>query len=262
VIAHYRALDPGKKFYFEFTGGEVSLYRDFLKLAGHLQSRGCRVGMISNASRSMEWWQNVPGKIDHICLSFHPESCKKEHFLKVAGFLRERLRVHVNIMMLPERFDECCEFAERVCGLGDVGLGLQPLLVGLRTELYRYAPGQLIKIEKLQRLLTGKMRHSRKFDIFRGDMIMRSPRRGSKPASPQTFIVRGTNSWKGWKCSAGLEQIVVNMNGWIYRGWCLEGGAIGNIRDERITFPVDSVLCAKSACHCNFDIMCSKTKVQ
>ena len=68
------------------------------------------------------------------------------------------------------------------------------------------------------------------------------------------------NDWSGWHCYAGVEQLIVDMDGSIYRGWCKEGGAIGNIGDAEINLPTDPVLCTKTMCHCNFDIMCTKEK--
>ena len=78
--------------------------------------------------------------------------------------------------------------------------------------------------------------------------------------APQRFISSQTNSWQGWECSIGLEQIVINMHGDIQRGWCSVGGKVGSINDKKVSFPTKPVVCDKSFCHCNLDIMCSKKK--
>ncbi len=63
-----------------------------------------------------------------------------------------------------------------------------------------------------------------------------------------------------WNCYAGIEQLIVDMDGSIYRGWCKEGGVIGNINNKDLNLPSDPVVCTKTMCHCNFDIMCTKEK--
>ena len=45
-------------------------------------------------------------------------------------------------------------------------------------------------------------------------------------------------------------------------GWCRVGGSLGNMKDpDNIAWPVDPVICNKSYCHCNFDIMSKKVLV-
>ena len=82
----------------------------------------------------------------------------------------------------------------------------------------------------------------------------------SDVSSAHRFINEGTNNWAGWKCYAGVEQLVVDMSGYIYRGWCNVGGPIGNINDNTLILPGEPVLCDKSMCHCNYDIMSTKIK--
>ena len=68
------------------------------------------------------------------------------------------------------------------------------------------------------------------------------------------------NDWYGWKCYAGLENLVIDWDGTILRGWCRVGKEIGNAYKE-YTLPYRPVLCNKNFCHCNFDIMCKKEKM-
>ena len=57
---------------------------------------------------------------------------------------------------------------------------------------------------------------------------------------------------------AGLEQIVINFDGTIYEGGVMSG-ELGNIKEPNIIdWPKEPIICNKSFCHCNFDIMCKK----
>ena len=81
-----------------------------------------------------------------------------------------------------------------------------------------------------------------------------------KPIASQRFISSENNSWKDWHCYAGLEQIVVDMFGTIYRGWCLAGGRVGSIFDKKLFLPDKPIHCKVEKCHCNLDIMTTKVK--
>ena len=82
----------------------------------------------------------------------------------------------------------------------------------------------------------------------------------TQASSAHRFISEKTNDWSGWSCYAGIEQLIVDMDGTIHRGWCKVGGVIGNIEDTKLELPMDPVICNKTMCHCNFDIMCTKEK--
>jgi hypothetical protein len=79
-------------------------------------------------------------------------------------------------------------------------------------------------------------------------------------SSAHRFISEKTNDWSGWKCYAGVEQLIVDMDGHFYRGWCKVGGRLGKIDDINLKLPTDPVVCNKTMCHCNFDIMSTKEK--
>jgi hypothetical protein len=92
-------------------------------------------------------------------------------------------------------------------------------------------------------------------------MKMLYPNGASLIVSAHRFINEKANDWSGWKCYAGVEQLIVDQRGMIFRGWCLEGGSIGSIFDADLNLPTESILCTKKMCHCNFDIMSTKEYV-
>lgn len=258
AIRHYE----GKKLYFEFTGGEVTLWRDFIPLCSHLKSLGAEVGFISNGSRALDWWASAIPHFDQVCLSFHSELAKPGHFLDVVKLLHRDRRVHVNVMMKPETFDYCVEFARKVIELENVSIALQPLVIDFQDRLYVYTDAQKAVLAGQQENFSSKVRYTRQFTTYRGSMaaITRKGERNVFPA--HHFIATGMNNWFGWDCYIGVEQIVVDMLGNIKRGWCDVGGVIGNILDPKLMLPVVPIRCNKTMCHCNFDIMATKIDQQ
>jgi MoaA/NifB/PqqE/SkfB family radical SAM enzyme len=256
AIAHYQ----GKKLYFEFTGGEVTLWKDLPALCQFLKEQGCAVGLISNGSRSQEYWSRLLPSIDHVCLSYHSESANDQHFLEIVKQCSESVRVHVNIMMLPEKFNHCYALAAKVKGVKNISLALQPLVVDFGDQLYNYTAIQKDVLDRQHDLLAKHIVYDKKYEYYRGAMAMVTKDGHRHVKAPQRFVSTGQNNWMGWDCYAGVEQIVIDTEGNIFRGWCQVGGKIGNIKDSQMHLPTAPVVCTKSMCHCNLDIMVTKKR--
>jgi hypothetical protein len=161
-------------------------------------------------------------------------------------------------MMSPEKFDECYKLAERVVEYANISLALQPLIVDFGDTLYNYTEEQKKVFDTQHQVFTPRIKHDKEMRTYRGAMKMVNAAGQFKLAGAHQFIARNANDWSGWKCYAGLEQLIVDMDGTVHRGWCKVGGPIGRIDDPNLTFPDEPIVCNKTMCHCNFDIMCTK----
>jgi MoaA/NifB/PqqE/SkfB family radical SAM enzyme len=74
------------------------------------------------------------------------------------------------------------------------------------------------------------------------------------------FIKRNLNQFKDWKCNAGLESLMINWDGEVYRAPCRVGGSLGNINEGNFTVPLEPVICTRDNCTCAADIPLSKVK--
>jgi uncharacterized radical SAM superfamily Fe-S cluster-containing enzyme len=258
VVEHYHP----RKVYFEFTGGEVTLWKDFIKCVEYIKSIGHDVGFISNGSRTLRWWEQNKEKFDHVCLSFHPEEGNADHFIEVVKIMSQQCRTHCNIMMHYNKsiWPKCVTVANEIIKIKNISLALQPLIVDFGENLYSYSDEELAYINNQWTLLGSRIKHDKTWKMYRGSMDMHDTINDLKQnSSAHRFINDKTNNWKGWDCWAGIEQIVVDFDGSIFRGWCRVGGTIGNMKTpEKINWPIDPIRCNKSMCHCNFDIMCKK----
>lgn len=257
-ILKVKEIHPNKKLYFEFTGGEVTVYKHFIDICKFCADNGVKVGLITNGSRTLRYWEENKKYFDHICISFHPEFADEKHFYDVVKLVHNDVRTHVNIMMSPEKFDFCYAVANKIKNLGNLSMALQPLIHDFGDTLFDYNDFQKKIFDKQHDLITKHIKFDRSFDYYRGAMRMVNEEGQSKVSSAHRFISDKTNDWSGWKCYAGVEQLIVDMDGGIYRGWCKVGGAIGNIFDAELSLPTEPITCDKNMCHCNFDIMSTK----
>ena len=261
VIEHYAP----RKIYFEFTGGEVTVWKHFMDMAQYIKEQGHDVGFISNGSRTVRWWNKNKEWFDHVCLSWHPEHADLEHYLEVVKLMSDTCRTHTNVMLHndPELFAKGVILAERLRDeCTNISMALQPLIHEFGTVRFDYTEEQLEIIEQQHELYGAKVKHTKEYNIYRGSMDMIDTVNDLKQSSSaQRFIADNTNNWSGWDCLAGVEQIVIDYNGAVMRGWCKVGGAYGNIKNPnniafwRLEKPIR---CNKDYCHCNFDIMCKK----
>jgi MoaA/NifB/PqqE/SkfB family radical SAM enzyme len=257
-ILKIKETHPNKKLYFEFTGGEVTLYKHFIDICRYCTEQGVKVGLISNGSRTLRYWKENKQYFDHVCLSFHPEFGDADHFIEVVKILNNDVRTHVNIMMSPTEFDYCFDVANKVKDLGNISMALQPLIHDFGEVLFDYTEEQKKVIDEQHSLISRHIKFDKSFEYYRGAMKMVYPDGTSMVSSAHRFINDKENDWSGWKCYAGVEQLIVDQRGMISRGWCLEGGTIGSIFDENLALPTEPIVCTKTMCHCNFDIMSTK----
>jgi MoaA/NifB/PqqE/SkfB family radical SAM enzyme len=259
-ILKVKETHKNKKIYFEFTGGEVTMYRHFAEVCQYCSDLGIKVGLISNGSRTLRYWEENKKYFDHVCLSYHPEHADAEHFVEVIKILHNDVRTHVNIMMSPEKFDHCYAIANKVKNLGNISMALQPLIHDFGDTLFDYTPAQKNIFDKQHELITKHIKYTKSFDYYRGAMKRLNDDGTEQILSAHRFISDKTNDWSGWKCFAGVEQLIVDMDGSYYRGWCKVDGPQGKITDAELSLPNQPVICNKTMCHCNFDIMSTKER--
>lgn len=251
----------GRRLAFEFTGGEVTVYRQFPDLCNYIKGRGGAVGFISNGSRTLRYWEDFRGRADHACLSFHAEEGDPKHFINVVKTLHDNMQVHVNVMMHPDKWDLCVDLANRVTEVPGITMAIQPLIVDFGSQLYHYTPSQNQIFKDQWKLFQSRIPRSQRQGLtWRGAMKLEEPGKPSVPQQPHIMISQLTNNWAGWHCAAGVEQVIVDMDQTVWRGWCRQGGRIGHIADANLQLPTEWVLCKKDFCHCNFDIMTTKIK--
>jgi len=259
-IAKVRDQYFQKNIYFEFTGGEVTTYKHFTEVCQYCSELGIKVGLISNGSRTLRYWEENKQFFDHVCLSYHPEFADDAHFIDVVKVLHNDVRTHVNIMMSPEKFDHCYAVANKVKNLGNISMALQPLIHDFGDTMFDYTDAQKNIFDRQHELIVKHIKYDKSFEYYRGAMRTVCDDGSSQTSSSHRFISEKTNDWSGWKCNAGIEQLIVDMDGGIYRGWCKVGGQVGKISDANLILPSDPVICNKTMCHCNFDIMSTKEK--
>ena len=71
-------------------------------------------------------------------------------------------------------------------------------------------------------------------------------------------IKKHMNKFQGWTCNAGIESLMINWDGEVYRATCRVGGSLGNIYKGTFSLPKDPVICTRDFCTCAADVPLTK----
>ncbi len=242
----------GKTPYFEFTGGEVTIYKHLPRLLAYIQGNGGKTGIITNGSAHPTLMDQVLGHLNHICVSFHPRYANHEKFLDNVKRSAARTTTHVNVMADPLFLDRVEAIFEALLLVEGITISVQPLQENLGGGgiMMKYTDEQRALIESMETRAPMPIREEA--FIYRGRMEILEP--AGVYTAPQ--ITNGKlNRWKGWECSTGTESFVIDERGDVYNGWCKQEfyGSVLDGDDIRSTSV--PIVCRKQRCLCNIDIL-------
>lgn len=261
VLAFYDRLHRhyvhhrGRRVWLQFTGGEPTMHPRIIPLLEAATERGFSVSLISNASRTLRFWQRIAPHLDSVILTYHNEFAELDHFRAVGRLLAERMPVHINVTMRPDHFDRTLAEARALReAMPSASITLKPLRVDFDDMLFDYSPGQLAAMEA-GLPATGPAQGA----MPRGTMTAEAAGAPPQRVRANEFVIRGENHWRGYLCNAGLESLRVKGDGGITRAVCSVGGEIGRLGGE-IALPAAPVVCTAGTCACVADILITKVR--
>jgi organic radical activating enzyme len=261
-IINYYQKEHKKELFFQFTGGEVTFNKDLVKILDYLKTNGCITGIISNGSQKLDFWEKITPYIDHIMLSYHSEYAYNDHYYKVVELLYKNISTFCNIMMLPSKFESTKKLGMKIIDNLREPIVFFELLLGNLFSKHSfsndYSKKQIDELRELYDYVKSVTDVKKKY-LYRHFMTNGYSDTTSDTYSAGEYIVNEINNWKGWICWAGLEQIIVNSNGGVFRAWCVQDW-LGNIDQDFIRFPKYPVFCNKDNCHCGSDIRIKRQK--
>lgn len=239
LIYHYD--DLGRDVVFEFIGGEPTLMDKIPEIGQRLHNYPTNIVLRTNGSAPIEWWQKCSRYLSEVVISVHREFADLDHIKKVIEYLRNNNDLHpIKIQVLfpvtirPESWEwgvTCVRKFRKRYGLGE----LQLLYSNFGRGNDKYLPYNDEQLNQFHELSNTK----RIYDL------------------PEKI---GHPSFKGYTCYSGLETLIIDAMGNVFRGWCLQGNKIGNIFNLPINWPKDTIICQKDFCVNRFDHKSQKIK--
>jgi len=256
-----------------FTGGEATVWPNFIELVDHIYSKGWKITLSTNGSRSLNWWIDNHHKFYSVSISYHSEHADHDDFInkiKTISTQRHNLSLWLEVMMNPRQWEDCVRIVETLKVLEPViqfnvmplqrNFGLQPL------DIPTYTVEQLNYIKQIEIFRKEWWRKNGHLPEYQqpnpkniDHPLTVHEDRSEKPLDTTNLILNGKVNFYGWRCDIGLEQIFINSQGIVYGGTCLQGKRIGKIeRPEKLDWPNESTECKSVWCGCVPDIKTSK----
>lgn len=244
--------------HFMLSGGEPTLYHDFKDLSTFLKQYGS-IGIVTNGSRTINWWEENNKVLDQVVLSYHSEFSNVNHILNVVNLLsKNNIDIGVHVMMNPELFDKCVQdinfFKEKFDGLS----------VNIFLKLLRDTNGYSIAYTDEQKKYINGFHTDRKNKLskvikHRPNLVLNNKIMELEPK----HIVNFNGSFKGYECFAHQEFIQINRFGYIGKMSCNQQfSKLSNIYNEKFVedfkIPKKSIICDRHVCGCIGLLYCSK----
>jgi len=239
------AARQGKRVSFHFTGGEVTEWVEFKTLVDHAKKRNAYIRFRSNAGVDIHTWNYILERTDSVVMELHPEHTLISKFvLALDRAVNQGLTVLITAHMIEHRWEEI----EKTCNM----ISLKYPTVSITKKMLFTDPVQNTTPESYVD------EHVEQLKNQTGDLEWTDENNQSSFTDYQTLVFEKKNNFKDWQCRIGLEQIVVDAWGKIYRGHCRMGGPIGNLTNEDVRWSKDPIVCKSDLCRNSFDIQATK----
>jgi MoaA/NifB/PqqE/SkfB family radical SAM enzyme len=246
--AQAAAQKKNKKALISFTGGEVTEWVDFVDLMAYTKQQNCFTRFITNASADAAYLENIFQYTDSVIIEVHPEFASISHILYILNKLSEtQIGVSVNINMIPEKWDELTELYDKIYQKYSNIMIYKKML--FYDPIFNSYP-QAYKDEQFEILKTQ----------WRNLKIEKDGQ--EEITNFYSMILEQKNRFQGMNCWAGLEQIVVDAWGRVYRSHCRKNGFMGYIKDPELVWYDQPMICDLEACVNGFDVQATKQSLE
>lgn len=246
IIFHYDEL--GRDVVFEFIGGEPTLLEKMPDIGKSLHNHPVNITLKTNGSAPMEWWRKMRKYVSEVVISVHKEFCDVDHIMELVNFLKNdpnghdiKLKVLVPVTHKEDHYGwgkDVVNKLQRSFGVGE----LQFLYSNFGRGSNQYLP------YTPQQWRTDASDDS-KNQIDQTKVIAVPQNQQAK----KKVVEKDIRNFYGYTCFAGIESLVIDQEGDVWRGWCKQGGKIGNIFQMPVVWPSDTIVCGAQSCNNGFD---------
>lgn len=260
-----------RKIRISLTGGEPFVHPNIIDILKLFPKYGINeVSTITNGSLPVEKYQQALEHINSLIFSWHFEHLRVDHMKNVLLGIKDipNKHIHVHLMYLPGMLDEVKEVVAWL-EEHDVQYVMRRIRPLTNTKTGKFNPpgASGMKFEGIQ--WGGAVDYYSQEEI---DYLQSFQKAGTNNNNCElwtkdrnwednvnTLTKNKWNSFKGWQCMAGIETLMIDNDGSVYRATCKQGGVLGNI-ETGFELQEDPITCAKEWCNCAADLNTTKWK--
>ena len=246
-----------------FSGGEPTFHPQLFDIFRDINPT-IKVGVVSNGSKPLEYWNQLLGTREQIDIvfSYHYETINEDAFFTTALSLAKNSRCSFMVtFLMPTNnyWDQGVAFYKR---LTHAGIDVQPKLrfvsspfVAGRTQEGlaidpNYTADQVAWVQEHAKNVSGSI------TLFDDKF-----RPLEKNVDTQYLISHGIDNFVGWRCSAPKKNLLIAPDGTVTTGLCAQRKILGNIFDHVDLGEQPYDVCQTTHCTGWIDAIATKTKL-
>jgi len=244
-------------------GGEPTLHPMYEEIVDTLHPHGT-IETITNGARAFEWWQGLTHLPDKLTISLHPEWTKIDRVNELGEFLLDKgVQIAYNLMCDPGHWDRAQELYNLMSPR------LKPFVSGkiltdhddgpTNGKPWDYTPEQMEYIKSIY--ATGERPKPRSIHAGKNiaPIIYYEDGSTSRMDNPFEIVNNWQHSFKGWECTAGINGIAIDFDGYAYAGNC-RTRRIGRI--DKFDLLSAPIICPNNWCKTAADIQTNKRYIE
>jgi len=242
------------------NGGEPTISPVFETLLDFIDSAGWSAYVNTNASRSLDWWQQYAKKAFKITVSYHPESVNDDEIFEKVEYISTQTNVGVFTLMYPPLWDKAVNAYNRFKTMPAVTVGASRVFKRDTQQVsssYEYSLEQLAWLEENSRVIfkTGIKRYS-PGSAF-GQTFIKHNDSTIERMDEVELVNKGQNKFLGWSCTMGQNHLFIDSNWNIRPATCNTLSTFTTIEkfDKLLS---EDVYCRDNYCMCTADVMIPK----
>jgi organic radical activating enzyme len=250
-------------------GGEPTMWPGLEQFCKEIkETHVVKITIVTNASRTLRWWEENCRYFDDAVLSCHAEFVDIDHFISVGDLLfKEGLSVIGLMLMDAKNWDKCISYVDRMkTSKYPWYIQTKEIVNAIGHDLNSYTPEQLSYVnDSLKRIPDSDWLLKRFNDIKMYDSVALFDDGTASVMRPHEIITNSWNYFNGWNCNVSTEAIGIYASGEIYGGSCnidIFKNKKVNIFSENFEIDVipESVICNIQECNCQPDTHISKSR--
>jgi MoaA/NifB/PqqE/SkfB family radical SAM enzyme len=229
------------------TGGEPCVHPKIEHLLAYMKPRVDWINVTTNITRTAKWYYSQ-WLVDHWVFSLHFED--NDWYNRIAKILEiyefdSSIKIQINVMAHHDFMDRVKK-AVKIFDQNKIPYVIRRIRW---TEKHDWFDDMKYNSNDLDWILS-------KTATAKPNVIVND----NELYHANDIIKNHSNKFKGWKCFAGVESLMINWDGEVYRATCRVGNSLGNIYNNSFTKPIDSIICTREWCTCAADIPLSKER--
>jgi organic radical activating enzyme len=255
--------------WFLITGGEPTLYPNFIKLVSYLKSKGAYIYLISNGSKSLRWWDECKNAniIDSLIISCHTEKISDYgHIADVLNLFHDTpTKTTCFIAHTYKTIDLAIKATEYLYENTASKIEIKHMNIPVSPDMYsKFNSSQL---DHIKTSYIGKKLGKTPTDIpiinqYENKIYMTYDDNTVEVFnSSQELIKHEKNNYNNWMCNINNNVLTVNVNLCRYGQMdCRVSGIVADLDVEEVSFIDEYVKCPYNSCYCSGNLYTRKYK--